>query len=61
MVDPESATLNHSCERADFIDSDHMAMCKFYGKDDDGYQKVTGEIRRHVKRLRYEAGVDQQS
>lgn len=36
-----------------------MDMCKFYGADDPEYEKVLGEIKRHLSRVRGQ--IDEQS
>ena len=44
--------MNHTCDRNDHINRNHMDMCKFSGPRDPEYAKVHGEIKRHITRLR---------
>lgn len=43
--------MGHSCDRNNHIERNHMDMCKFSGPEDSEYQKVSGEIKRHIIRL----------
>lgn len=51
IVDNDSSALDHPYERKDFINANHMEMCKFRDKDDEEYTKIRAEIIRHAKRL----------
>lgn len=51
MVEDDSSELGRN-DRKDHIDRNHMEMCKFSGPDDTEYEKVGGEIDRHILRLR---------
>ncbi|KAJ6104864.1 hypothetical protein N7486_003553 [Penicillium sp. IBT 16267x] len=58
VVPNESSELGYSSkERTNFINANHMNMCRFI-EHDDGYIKTKGEIKRHLerRRLRDEAG-----
>ena len=45
VVDNFSSTLiGDAAERCQTINATHMQMCRFSGKDDDGYRKVCGEL-----------------
>jgi len=56
VVPNESSELGHPTkERKNFIDANHMNMCKFQDEYDDGYIKTSGEIKRHVERRRLRA------
>lgn len=39
-------------ERKDFINANHMDMCRFAGRDDEGYVKVRGVLGRFVADIR---------
>lgn len=51
IVPNESSALDHRNERINLINANHMNMCKFKDKNDDGYRKFKAEIARHVSRL----------
>ena len=49
VVDNFSSTLiGDTAERRQTINANHMQMCRFPGKDDDGYRKVCGELLQFV-------------
>ncbi|KAF4471766.1 alpha beta-Hydrolase [Fusarium albosuccineum] len=50
VVEDDSSELNRN-DRNDHIDRNHTDMCKFSGESDPEYDKVTGEIERHITRL----------
>lgn len=56
MVPNESSELGYpSKERKNFINANHMNMCRFKDEHDDGYMKTKGEIKRHLERRRLRA------
>ena len=46
-----SSSLDDPRERAQHINKNHMDMCKFFGFEDPGYQRVGGEVKTFVKEL----------
>jgi hypothetical protein len=53
VVPNESSELGYPAkERKNFINANHMNMCRFKDKDDDGYIKTKVEIKRHLERRR---------
>ncbi|KAF8248666.1 hypothetical protein K440DRAFT_490227, partial [Wilcoxina mikolae CBS 423.85] len=48
IVDDMSSVLDSRAERKDFINSNHVDMCRFRGKEDDEYVKVAGVLLRCV-------------
>jgi hypothetical protein len=44
IVNDFSSSLDGS-ERRQTINANHMAMCRYSSKHDDGYQKVVGELQ----------------
>ncbi|KAH6887430.1 hypothetical protein B0T10DRAFT_538906 [Thelonectria olida] len=44
IVDDASSSLEHSHERKDFINENHVMMCRFASRDDDGYIKLRDVI-----------------
>ncbi|KAI9855814.1 MAG: hypothetical protein M1813_009623 [Trichoglossum hirsutum] len=59
VVDEFSSSLDDASERKATINANHMAMCQFSNKDDDGYRKVSREICRAVYRYRQKVGKQQ--
>jgi hypothetical protein len=58
VVPNESSELGYpSKERTNFINANHMNMCRFKDEHDDGYIKTKGEIKRHLERRRFRAEV----
>ncbi|KAK5087257.1 hypothetical protein LTR70_007374 [Exophiala xenobiotica] len=56
IVPNESSEIGHvRNERKNFINANHMNMCRFKDKNDDGYKKTRAEIQRHLNRLRLRA------
>lgn len=51
MVEDDSSELGRN-DRNDHINRNHVDMCKFSGESDSEYEKVAGEIKRHIMRLR---------
>ncbi|MCJ1431234.1 hypothetical protein MMC27_000585 [Xylographa pallens] len=51
VVPDMSSSLDDPRERAQHINKNHMDMCKFFGFEDPGYQRVGGEIKTFVKEL----------
>jgi hypothetical protein len=45
IVEPFSSTFIGANEHIESINADHMSMCRFSTRDDEGYQKVVGEIQ----------------
>lgn len=45
-MENESSGLDDARERKDFINANHMGMCRFSGPDDPGYSKVRDVLRR---------------
>ncbi|KAI1850237.1 hypothetical protein JX266_004095 [Neoarthrinium moseri] len=45
VVPNSSSLLGDSRERAETIQGNHMDMCRFIGREDTGYRKLTGELR----------------
>jgi hypothetical protein len=44
VVEPFSSSFTGS-EQTQIINANHMSMCRFLGKDDEGYKQVSGEIK----------------
>ncbi|KAH7211539.1 hypothetical protein DER44DRAFT_742116 [Fusarium oxysporum] len=51
VVTDDSSELGQH-DRKYHIEKNHMDMCKFFGASDPEYDKVAGEINRHILRLR---------
>jgi len=47
-VPPDSSTLDHPNQRARTIDTDHIEMVKFGGKNDGNYEMVRDDIEELV-------------
>jgi len=60
IVDDASSSLDHPVERKDFINANHMMMCRFTTKEDDGYIKVRGAIAKYVEEIRKKGEHEQQ-
>lgn len=53
IVPNESSEIGHAHnERKNFINANHMNMCRFKDENDDGYNKTRAEIKRHLARQR---------
>jgi hypothetical protein len=48
IVDDASSSLEHSVERKDYINANHMMMCRFASSDDEGYIKVKGVLSKYL-------------
>ena len=48
---PQSPTLGDRRERAETIAANHINMCKFWGKEDPGYNQVGGELKTIVDQI----------
>jgi len=48
IVDDESSRLDDAREGHDFINANHMTMCRFRNADDEGYRKVKGVVSRYL-------------
>ncbi|EXL76795.1 hypothetical protein FOPG_08479 [Fusarium oxysporum f. sp. conglutinans race 2 54008] len=51
VVTDDSSELGQH-DRKDHMEKNHMDMCKFFGASDPEYDRVAGEINRHILRLR---------
>jgi hypothetical protein len=47
--------LEHPSERKDFINANHMDMCRFQDSKDDGYVKVRGVINKYIQEMQKNA------
>ena len=45
VVPDYSSTLGDARERAETLQANHMSMCRFTGREDPNYRKVSGELR----------------
>jgi len=61
IVDEASSSLDHPVERKDFIASNHVFMCRFTGREDDGYIKVRGVIAKYMDEIQKKNEQEQQS
>ena len=52
-----SSGLDDARERKDFINANHMEMCRFTGSKDAGYRKVKDVLSRCLGRLQSSAPV----
>ena len=53
IVDDASSALDDpSVERKDVINANHMMMCRFTDKEDDGYVKSIGVIMKYMEEIR---------
>ena len=43
-----SSGLDDVMERKDFIQANHVDMCRYSGPEDDGYRKVRDALKRHL-------------
>jgi hypothetical protein len=50
-VPPQSSTLGDKRERAETINANHITMCKFWGREDPGYDQVGGELKTIVDQI----------
>lgn len=50
-MDNESSRLGDAREATDFINANHMMMCRFRGKDDPGYRKVYGVVSQYLDEI----------
>jgi hypothetical protein len=50
IVPDESSSLDHPLQRARMIDADHMDMCKFESRRDQGYSWVRGDVIELIER-----------
>ncbi|KAI0471223.1 hypothetical protein F4859DRAFT_110994 [Xylaria cf. heliscus] len=57
----DDASEGGAFDRNDHIDRNHMDMIKFSGLNDPEYNKVRGEIQRHIKRFRDVMGEEESS
>lgn len=48
IVDDFSSIIGDAAEGKEGIAANHPNMCKYQSKDDSGYRKISGEIRRFV-------------
>jgi hypothetical protein len=48
IVDNESSRLGDARETTDFINANHMMMCRFRDLDDPGYRKVKGVVTQYL-------------
>jgi hypothetical protein len=60
-VDSVSSSLDHAQERKDSINANHIMMCRFTGREDDGYIKVRGVITKYVNEIQKIKEHEQQS
>jgi ankyrin repeat domain-containing protein 50 len=44
IVEPFSSSFTGS-EQTQTINANHMSMCRFPSKDDEGYKQISGEIK----------------
>lgn len=47
-MDDFSSIIGDAAEGKEGIDANHRDMCKYASRSDNGYRKVSGEIRRFV-------------
>ena len=52
VLDQSSAFNNREFEYLDTINANHMGMCRFEGRDDDGYEKFDGALTRILNNLK---------
>ncbi|KAF8249194.1 hypothetical protein K440DRAFT_544280, partial [Wilcoxina mikolae CBS 423.85] len=52
VVDDASSGLESGFERKDIINANHIDMCRFSGKEDEGYIKVASVLSRYVADIR---------
>lgn len=55
VVENGSSALDYALEQKDFINANHINMCRFSGFDDDGYEKVRAGIAHCLGRDAYDA------
>lgn len=48
---PDSSSEFLGSEKSFTIDANHMTMCRYASKEDDGYRKVGRELRSLVQRI----------
>lgn len=44
VVEPFSSSITGT-EPTQTINADHMSMCRFLSRDDEGYKQISGEIK----------------
>lgn len=54
MVEDASSALDDAAEVKVTINANHMDMCRFESRDDDGYKSVEWAVRTHVMNIRSE-------
>jgi hypothetical protein len=54
IVDDDSSRLDDAREGSDFINANHMMMCRFRDEDDAGYIKVKGVVSMYVNEIQTE-------
>jgi hypothetical protein len=61
IVDDASSSLDSTAERKDSIDANHVMMCRFLSKDDEGYIKTIGVISKYVHEIKMNIGKEHKS
>ncbi|EFX03482.1 hypothetical protein CMQ_410 [Grosmannia clavigera kw1407] len=60
VVDDASSSLDSQMERKDHINANHMMMCRFLSREDEGYIKCHGVIAKYVQEIERGAEATQQ-
>lgn len=47
-MDDASSGLESGSERKDIINANHMDMCRFNGKADEGYRRVASVLSKYI-------------
>ncbi|KAE8446926.1 hypothetical protein EG329_011557 [Mollisiaceae sp. DMI_Dod_QoI] len=55
IVDDESSRLDDAREGRDFINANHMMMCRFRDKNDEGYNKVKSVVSKYMDEIQTQA------
>ncbi|KAF8245685.1 hypothetical protein K440DRAFT_603397, partial [Wilcoxina mikolae CBS 423.85] len=60
VVEDESSAIGDAAEYTVTINANHMDMCRFANREDDGYRKVEPAIRKYIRDIEKQAEMQKQ-
>ena len=61
IVDDDSSRLDDAREGSDFINANHMMMCRFRDENDEGYNKVKGVVSKYMDEIQAQIAKERDS
>jgi hypothetical protein len=61
IVDDDSSRLDDAREGRDFINANHMMMCRFRDENDEGYNKVKGVVSKYMDEIQAQVAKERDS